>query len=294
LKIFFDLSWTKMQGKICLVTGANDGIGRAVTLGLGKMGATVILVCRNKTKGEKVLEELKKIREESNHDLLIADLSSMKEIKKLAKTVKKKYRRLDVLINNAGAFFSKRRETNEGFEMTLAVNYLSRFFLTNLLLGTLKASAPARIISVVGSHQAKTIDFDDFMMEKDYKGSASLARTTLANLLFMKELARRIEGTGVTANCVDPGFVRTRFVEKDQDMSSIVKFLFKFFKPLAKSPQKAAEDILYLAFAPELRNVSGKYFSKRKEITPSLAAQDEELAKKLWAFTNKLLTKKGK
>ncbi|MFX1254358.1 MAG: SDR family oxidoreductase [Promethearchaeota archaeon] len=270
-----------MKGKICIVTGANSGIGKAAALGLAKMGATVVLLCRNKEKGEAAIEEIREKTGNNSLDLLIADLSSMDAVKKAAQNFKSKYDQLDVLILNAGAYFTKRQVTVDGLERTAAVNYLSRFLLTNLLLDVMKKSAPTRIISVVGS-MVKEIDFEDFMMEKNYTGRHSLARFTLANILFIHELARKLEGTGVTANYMDPGAVKTDFVKKDKDVPGMLKFMFKLVKPFLKSPKKAAETILYLASSSDVQDITGKHFVDKTEKPSPPEAYDTSLAKRLW------------
>ena len=264
-----------------MVTGANSGIGKATAMGLARMGAQVILVCRSREKGETAVEEIKNQTRNELSDLLIADLASMNSVRELAKDYEKRYDRLDVLILNAGAYFTKRQLTEDGFERTLAVNYLSRFLLTNLLLDTLKKSAPARIISVVGA-MLKEIDFDDFMMEKKYAGRHAVARSTLANMLFIHELVWKEEGTGITANYFDPGAVRTNMAEKDKDLPKLAKFAFKFIKPFFKSPEKAAESILYLASSLNIQNVTGSFFAGKKEIPVPSEVGNESLRKRLW------------
>ncbi|MBD3191133.1 MAG: SDR family NAD(P)-dependent oxidoreductase [Candidatus Heimdallarchaeota archaeon] len=276
-----------MNGKICMVTGANSGIGKATALGMAKMNAEVILVCRGKEKGEIAIEEIKKQSGNDSLDLLVADLALMTSVKKLVMNFKEQYDQLDVLVLNAGAYFTKRQVTKEGLERTAAVNYLSRFLLTNLLLDVLKKSAPARIISVVGE-MIKEINFDDFMMERKYKGRYALARFTLANILFIQELAQKLEGTGVTANYMDPGAVRTNFFKKDKDVPWFLKFAFKLVKPFFKSPEKAAEAILYLAFSPSVQNISGKHFINEKEAPTPPEAQDISSRKRLWDLSAKL------
>ncbi|MFW9924308.1 MAG: SDR family NAD(P)-dependent oxidoreductase [Candidatus Thorarchaeota archaeon] len=270
-----------MKEKICLVTGANSGIGKATAFGLAEKGARVILVCRNKEKGETTIKEIIDQTGNNSIDLLIADFSSMKSVRKLAKDVEKKYSHLDVLILNAGAFFYKRQVTEDGFERTAAINYLSRFLLTNLLLKSLEKSDSARIIDIVGGMK-KMIDFDDFMMEQKYSGSLAIARFSLANILFIHELNHRKDLNGTTANYYDPGAVRTKMAEKDGDIPKIIKFLFKLFKPFFKSPSKAAEMIIALALSDDFQNVTGKHYSGKKEEPPPSMVLDDSLRKRLW------------
>jgi NAD(P)-dependent dehydrogenase (short-subunit alcohol dehydrogenase family) len=199
-----------MQGKVCMVTGSNSGIGKETALGLAQMGATVVMVCRNRARGEAAQSDIK--TKSGNHavDLLLADLSSQQSIRQLVENFKQHYTQLHVLINNAGVFMLTRRATVDGLEMMFAVNYLAPFLLTNLLLDMLKASAPARIVSVSsGAHEAGYIKMDDLQAERHYRPMRAYGQSKLALVLFTYELARRLEGTGVTANCLHPGFVAT-------------------------------------------------------------------------------------
>ena len=270
-----------------MVTGANSGIGKATVLGLAEMGAKVILVCRCREKGETAIKELKEKTGNESLELLIADLSLMSSVRKLANEFKNKYSRLDVLILNAGAYFVKRKETEEGIERTAAVNYLSRFLLTNLLLENLRNSSSARIISIVGS-MVKEINFDDFQMNRNYKGRFAVAQFTLANILFIHELIEKEEMKGITANYYDPGAVRTEMAEKDADISKLVKFTFKLFKPFFKSPKKAAKMILYLASSKEIQNTTGRFYTSKKEISPPNDAYNDLLRKQLWDISVEL------
>ena len=195
-----------MGEKVCLITGATSGIGKATAMGLANMGASVVMVGRDRGRGEAALAEIKEKSANASVDLLLADLSSQEEVRRLADEFKEAYPRLDVLINNAGVFRSERITTADGLEMTFAVNHLAYFLLTNLLLDVLKASAPSRIVNVSsGDHRNGTIDFDDLQGEKGYKGAKAYSQSKLANVLFTYELARRLEGTGVSANCLHPG-----------------------------------------------------------------------------------------
>jgi NAD(P)-dependent dehydrogenase (short-subunit alcohol dehydrogenase family) len=255
---------TTMNGKICMVTGSNSGIGKATATGLAKMGASVVMVCRDRERGETAQVDIKTQSGNQAVDLLIADLSSQASIRQLADEFKTKYQQLHVLVNNAGVYRTKRYVTQEGIELHFAVNYLAPFLLTNLLLDTLKASAPARVVNVAGMyHRKASMNFDDLMSEKDYNPGDAQNQTKLALVLFTYELARRLEGTGVTANCLHPGAVATNLTEKDPDMPPITLFFQKLFKPFFMSPEKGAATSLYLASSPEVEGVTGKYFEKK-------------------------------
>ncbi len=272
-----------------MVTGANSGIGKATAMGLAKMGATVVMACRKKEESEAVRVEIQEKSGNDDIDLLIADLSSQESVRKLANDFEKKYQQLHVLVNNAGVYFTKRHVTVDGLEMTFAVNYLSRFLLTNLLLDIIKKSAPARVIEVAGAYHTRgAINFDDLQMEQNYDGARANNQSKLANVLFTYELARRLTGTGVTVNCLHPGAVATNLLAKDKDLPLARKFMYKLAKPFFKSPEKGAATTLYLASSPEVRDITGKYFVDKK-ITPSSSqSYDAELAKRLWNASLKL------
>jgi NAD(P)-dependent dehydrogenase (short-subunit alcohol dehydrogenase family) len=268
-----------MKGKICMITGANSGIGKATAIGLAKMGATIVMVCRNKKRGEEALEDIKKECNNGSFDLMIADLSTQKAIIQLVKDFKERYQYLHVLINNAGLNLSKRVLTEDGLETTFAVNYLAQFLLSNLLLDTLQTSRPSRIVNVASSVQAKKIAFDNLNGEKHYRQLNAYGQSKLAVILFSYELARRIEGNGVTVNCLHPGYVKTNMVK---NFRKFVKYFFPFIGLFMKTPKKGARTSIYLASSPEVEGVSGKYFEKKKEAEPVKAANDEEIAKRLW------------
>jgi len=280
---------SEMKGKICIVTGSNSGIGKETALALAKMGATAVMVVRSQERGEKAQKEI--IRQTGNNsvDLMICDISSMDSIRRFAKEFKNKYKRLDVLVNNAGAMFNKREVTPEGFERTLAVNYLGSFLLTHELLDLLKSSAPSRVINV-SSGLAKNgrVDLDDLTSEKNYRGTKAYsqvrapvyANTKLMVMLFTYELAGRLKGTGVTANVLMPGFVATNLGKNSGSLSS--SLMFKMVRPMQVSPRKGAETSVYLASSSEVTNVTGKCFAKRQETTTCPASYDENLQKQLW------------
>jgi retinol dehydrogenase-14 len=278
-----------MNGKICLVTGASSGIGKATALGLAKMGATVVMVCRDATKGQSALNEIKQKSNNPSIDLLLADLSSQVEVRRLATEYKSKYQQLHVLINNAGVYYTKRHVTVDGLEAMFAVNYLAHFLLTNLLLDIIKRSAPARIINVAGAYHAKgKISFDDLQGEKDFDGQRANHQSKLADVLFTYELARRLKRAGVTANCLHPGMVATDLIDKDRDFPVFFKYLYKLSRPLMKSPAKGAETSISLASSPEVEGVTGQYFVNKKIAKSSPESRDVQLAQRLWEVSEKL------
>jgi len=278
-----------MNGKICLVTGASSGIGKATALGLAKLGATVVMVCRDAARGDAALSKIKRKSGSRSVDLLLADLSSQEAIRRLASEYKSKYQQLHVLINNAGVYYTKRHVTVDGLEAMFAVNYLARFLLTHLLLDIIKQSVPARIINVAGAYHAKgKIDFDDLQGEKDFEGQRANHQSKLADVLFTYELARRLEGTGVTVNCLHPGMVATDLIDKDKDFPVFFKYLYKLSRPLMKSPAKGAETSIYLASSPEVEGITGQYFVNKKIAQSSPESHDPQLAQRLWEVSEKL------
>ena len=287
----------EMKGKICIVTGSNSGIGKETALSLAKTGAHVVMVVRSQDRGEKARLEIVKQTGNNSIDLMICDLSSMDSIRRFVKEFKRKYDRLDVLVNNAGAMFNKREVTPEGFERTLAVNYLGPFLLTHELLDLLKSSAPSRIINV-SSGLAKNgkVDLDDLQSEKNYKGSKAYskvrapvyANTKLMLMMFTYELARRLKGSGVTANVLMPGFVATNLGKNSGSLSSSI--MFKMVRPMQVSAKKGAETSIYLASSEDVKDVTGKCFIKKKEAMTCPASYDEEQQKCLWNKTESMLS----
>lgn len=278
---------TGLQGKICLITGGTNGLGKSTALALAKMSATVVIVGRNVLKTAQVVEELRSGSKNNQVYSLVADLSSQTDVRRLANEFKAQYQQLHVLINNAGAAFTQRQLSVDGVEMTLALNHLSGFLLTNLLLDTLKASAPARIINVSsGGHTAGKIEFDNLQGERKYGFDAYL-NSKLANILFTAELARRLEGAQVTANALDPGLTATGFGTNN---GKAMATLIKLFAPLVmRSPEKGAATSVYLASAPDVATVTGKYFRNSKVVPPAPQADDEAVANKLWAVSARLV-----
>ncbi|TKJ27542.1 MAG: short-chain dehydrogenase [Promethearchaeota archaeon Loki_b31] len=270
-----------MEGKICIITGANSGIGKATAIGLAMMNATIVMMCRSKERGEEVQKEIIELTGNKKVDLLLCDLSSQESIRKFVSEFKSKYQKLHILINNAGVMLSKRVISVDGFEMNFAVNYLASFLLTNLLLDVLKKSAPSRIINVSSAaHRMAKMDFDDLQSEKrKYRLFKIYGISKLALMLFSFELNRRLEGTSVTVNTVHPGVVNTNL---GQDQSSFSKGFAKLF---FKKPEKGAETSIYLASSQEVEGITGKYFAKKQQKQSSEESYNEDYAKRLWELS---------
>jgi retinol dehydrogenase 12 len=259
-----------MKGKICLVTGATDGIGKVTAHELAQAGATVIGVGRNPAKIEAVTAEIGNTP--GTLEFMVADLSSQAEVRALADEFKRKYNQLHVLINNAGALFTNYRETVDGIEMTFALNHLAYFLLTNLLLDTITASTPVRIINVASNaHEGYTIDFDDLGHRRQYGGWTTYGASKLANIMFTYELARRLEGTEVMVNAMHPGFVNTNFQQAARlDMRG----------PL--TPEEGADTLIWLATSKDVEGITGKYFVRRRDTRSSDVSYDKVVATRLW------------
>ena len=269
-----------MQGKVCLITGGTSGIGKSTAHELARMGATVVIVGRNAQKTSQVVEEIRAASGNDTVDSLLADLSSRREVRRLANEFKSKYSHLHVLLNNAGAVFMRRQLSVDGIEMTFALDHLACFLLTNLLLDKIKASAPARIINVSsGAHTSGKIEFDNLQGERNYS-SRAYGNSKLATILFTMELARRLEGTGVTVNALHPGFVSTGFGKNNPGF--LMKIIRAVVPLIARSPAKGAETSIYLASSPEVQSITGKYFVDCKVTQPAPQATDSAVAKKLW------------
>jgi NAD(P)-dependent dehydrogenase (short-subunit alcohol dehydrogenase family) len=245
-----------------------------------------VMVGRDRGRGEAALAEIKEKSANASVDLMLADLSSQEDIRRLADNFKEAYPQLDVLVNNAGVIRSKRITTADGLETTFAVNHLAPYLLTNLLLDVLKANAPSRIVNVAsGDHKNGTIDFDDLQGEKGYKGARAYSQSKLANVLFTYELARRLEGTGVSANCLHPGVVGTNL---GSGVTGALGFTVRALTPLMKSPEKGAETSVYLASSPEVEGSSGGYFVKKAEARSSDVSHDQRIARRLWEVSAEL------
>jgi len=276
-----------MQGKTCIVTGATNGIGEATALGLARMGAKVIGIGRSRAKCAETAERIKRLSGNQQVEFLIADLSVQEQVQQLAQTIHRQCTQLDVLVNNAGGYFTSRQESADGIEMTWALNHLNYFLLTNLLLDLLKASAPARIVCVSSdAHRNATIHFDDPEFKKGYSGFAVYGHSKLANVLFTYELSRRLAGTCVTANALHPGFVASGFgMNNGKLMSAAMRIAQRFG---ARSPEKGAQTSLYLASSPKVENVTGQYFADERAVKSSPASYDIDAAARLWTLSEQM------
>lgn len=273
--------------RVYLITGANAGIGRATAERLAAAGGTVVLLCRALARGEEARRAIVAATGNTRVELLVADLSSQRQIREAAAEFHVRYGRLDVLINNAGILTRKRRLTEDGLELQFAVNHLAPFLLTHLLLDLLEASSPARIVTVSSeAHRAGRIDFADLQGERSYRGLRAYRQSKLANILFTRELARRLQGRGVTANAVHPGVVATGLLFSGWRIARLVR-------PLLRDPARGAEPSAYLALSPEVAGVSGGYFVDHRPVEPSARAKDPETAKRLWEVSEELVLGSG-
>jgi NAD(P)-dependent dehydrogenase (short-subunit alcohol dehydrogenase family) len=303
---------TSMTAKICLVTGATAGIGEVTAREVARRGARVVIVGRSQQRCEATAESIRQQTGNPAVEFLVADLSSQAQVHRLAREFLDRHRRLDVLVNNAGALFAQRRDSVDGIEMTLALNHLSYFLLTSLLLDTLKASAPARIVNVSSRahRRVKGLNFDDLQARAlahrfwgfgestfagllftlfapmRHAGFIQYARTKFANLLFTYELARRLEGTGVTVNALHPGFVASRFMAGN---GALGWFMRRWASLFGISPEEGAKTSIYLATSPEVEGITGKYFEKQTAIASSPASRDEAAARRLWQLSEELV-----
>lgn len=274
-----------MNGKICMVTGATSGIGALTAEALARQGATVIVVGRCHEKCAATVGLIRHNTDNLAVDFLVADLSSQSEIRRLAQQFQARYRRLDVLVNNAAGIFMKRFQTVDGIEMTFALNHLAYFLLTKLLLDMIKASAPARIINVSSSgHElVKGIRFDDLQGRRNYRGFKAYHQSKLANLLFTYALARRLEGTGVTVNALHPGIVATNIGKNNGWGWRLLKPLLDLlFHMKYISPEEGARTVRYLATSPEVEDITGRYFVEEKPVASSETSRDDAAARRLW------------
>ena len=275
-----------MKGKTVVATGATSGIGEAAVLALAAMGARIVFVARDEGRAKSTMQKLQAKAPGLEHRVHLADLSSIAARARVGAAIVASEPRVDALINNAGAMFSERRVTPEGLELTFALNHMAYFVLTEALRERLDASAPARIVSTASTaHQGASLDFDDLQSAKGYSGFKAYGRSKLANILFTRELARRLAGTRVTANCLHPGVVATRFGDSS---GGWVSRLMPFVRPFFLAPEKGADTIVYLASSLEVEKTSGEYFVKRKITKPSAAARDDTAAERLWEASEKL------
>jgi NAD(P)-dependent dehydrogenase (short-subunit alcohol dehydrogenase family) len=275
-----------MKGKTVVATGATSGIGEAAVLELAGLGARIVIVARDEARAQATMRKLGVKAPGLDHRMHLADLSSTAETRKVGAAIAASEPRIDVLINNAGALFSERRVTPEGLELTFALDHMAYFVLTDALRDKLVASAPARIVSTSSNaHEGASLDFADLQSAKTYGGLKVYGRSKLANILFTRELARRLAGTGVTANCLHPGVVATRFGSSSGGFAGLV---IPLLRPFFLAPEKGADTIVYLASSPEVANTTGEYFVKRKIAAPSAAARNDAAAKRLWEASETL------
>ena len=275
-----------MKGKTVLVTGATSGIGVETAADLAGRGAKVVITARDATRGTTTIETIRARTPDADVTVMDLDLVSLGAVRRFAAEFLDRFDALHVLVNNAGAMFDKRRITDDGFEMTFQVNHLSPFLLTNLLLDRIKASAPARIVNVSSSsHRGATLDFDDLQSESGYRGLQVYGKSKLCNVLFTRELVRRLDGKGVTANSLHPGTVRTGITKEGGFLAIGSKIAAPFFL----SPKKGAATSIYLAASPDVEGKTGGYYVKSRSIAPSAAAQDDDAARKLWGISEQLV-----
>jgi retinol dehydrogenase-12 len=265
-----------MKGKTCLITGATSGIGKETALALARLGATVVFTARDEERGKAVKREIIDRSGSNDIDFIFCDLSSLQSVKECSQIFRSSHKRLDVLINDAGTWEREKKLSKDGIELTFAVNHLAHFLLTNLLLDTMKASAPSRVIGVTSGLHSGTINFEDIGFERKFRGIKAYRQSKLAVILFTRELARRLQGTSVTANCLMPGVVDTGLSRNSRAVSRAV------FKLIATTPEKGARTSIYLASSPEVEKVSGECFSKSRVVKASKESNDPELAKRLW------------
>jgi NAD(P)-dependent dehydrogenase (short-subunit alcohol dehydrogenase family) len=274
-----------MHGKVVVITGATSGIGEVAAQRLAAMGARLVLVARDPKRGAATLSRLPGSGGAA-HAIHYGDLSRISETKRVASQIAAAEPRIDVLINNAGAMFGSRQITSDNLERTFATNHMAYFVLTLMLRASLLAASPARVVSTASdAHRGNALDFDDLQCAKGYSAMKAYGRSKLCNILFTRELARRLSGTGVSANCLHPGFVATRFGDNS---GGILAPIARMAKTFAISPQKGAETIVYLATSPEAASRSGEYFYQCRPATPTAAARDDEAARRLWTVSAKL------
>lgn len=275
-----------MKGKKVLITGGNSGIGLETAVSIAAKGADVWIVSRDERRGQSAVATIRERSGNSSVALFVADFSSQASIRDLASRVTAELPRIHVLVNNAGLTIGERVTTVDGLETTFAVNHLGYFLLTGLLVDTLKASAPSRIVSVASqAHLRGSMHWDDLQGERGYNGWTAYCQSKLANVLFNVELARRLEGSGVTANCLHPGVVATNFAAKGP---AIIHWVFKLARPFLTTPADGAKTTIYLASSDEVEGVSGEYFDKCRIAPTSAEARDPEAAKRLWAISEEL------
>lgn len=269
-----------MHGKTVVITGATSGIGEVAAVKLASMGARIVFIARDKSRGEATLARLRKAGAGVDHRAHYADLSRLAEMKRVAEEIASSEFRVDVLLNNAGAIFDRRYETEDGLERTFALNHMSYFIVTQILRERLAATPGARIVCTSSdAHRRATVDFSDLQLKEGYGSLKAYCKSKLYNILFTRQLAARLRGTGVIANCLHPGFVATRFADEGKGITASA---FRVLKHLALSPEEGARTMIFLASAKDAANVTGQYFHKCAPKTPTPAAQDDQAGQRLW------------
>ncbi|HEY6256252.1 MAG TPA: SDR family NAD(P)-dependent oxidoreductase [Xanthobacteraceae bacterium] len=275
-----------MPERVVVITGATSGIGRLAAEALAAQGARIVLIARDHGRAEGTLKRLREVTPQIAHQAHIADLSSLAGTRQVGERIAAQEPRIDVLINNAGNIFVRRTLTADGLERTFALNHMAYFVLTHALRDRLVAAAPARVVNTASrAHRSNLLDFDDLQMEKHYRALTAYGRSKLANILFTRELARRLAGTGVTANCLHPGFVATGLGQRDAGFFGITVRLSMLF---ASKPERGARTIVHLAASPDVATATGGYFADCREVVPSRAAQDDAAARRLWEESARL------
>ena len=275
-----------MNEKTVVITGATSGIGEVAADHLAQLGARIVFVARDRARGDAMRKHLRAVAGHTDHVVHYADLTRLSDMKRVAHEIADSEPEIDVLINNAGAMFNSRIVTEDGLERTFALNHMAYFVMTNILLERLKTTPGARIVSTASdAHRGNRLDFNNLQGERGFSGYAVYGRSKLMNILFTRELSRHLAGTGVTANCLHPGFVATRFGDESGGAFS---FAIKAAKNFALTPEQGAETIIYLASSDDVANVTGGYFAKCKASTPSSEARNDDDARKLWDISAKL------
>jgi NAD(P)-dependent dehydrogenase (short-subunit alcohol dehydrogenase family) len=284
-----------MHGKVVVITGANVGVGLETAVGVAERGATTVLACRNQSKAEAAAKVVTQRTWNDDVHVVPLDLADLASVRKAADDIRSRWGRLDVLVNNAGGTWTQRQHTAQGIEYTFGVNHLGHFYLTNLLLDRLRADAPARVISVtsVGHHAAfGGLQFDDLQSEKRYEGMEAYCRSKLANLLFIRQLAKRLDGSGVTANAAHPGWVRSSFA-MDGDTTGAIGFGMRVIRPVQISPRRGAKTSIFLATSPEVAGKTDMYWVRSKPGHMSRHARNDVAAERLWDESEQLLASVG-
>ncbi len=276
-----------MKDRVCIISGANSGIGRVTARELAARGATVVMICRNREKGEKAAAEIRKSTGNDSVHLFVCDMSSQQEILETVKSIERQFDSIHVLVNNAGGLVPHRELTVDGIERTFATNHLGYFILTNLFLARLSQSAPSRIINVSSSvHNYAKLDFGNLQGERKYRQFQAYSLSKLANVLFTYELARRLKGRRVTVNCMEPGAVYTNFYSNS---GLWLRFFSTLFGWTMRSPEKGAETVIYLASSPEVERITGKYFKDKKPVRSSNLSMDQALWSRFWDVSEELV-----